>query len=75
MKAFAEGVDHSNRWTKFGDFTVPQALDLGVVDSAIRAIELAYQLGLEGKTSTAFLSHFSDMVFFAFEGVGPPQLH
>lgn len=75
MKAFAEGVDYSNRWTKFGNFTVPQAVDLGVVDSAIRAIELAYELGLEGATSTAFLSHFSDMVFFAFEGVGPPTIH
>lgn len=74
LKAFEEGVDHSNRWTKFGDFTVPPPVDLGTFSTAIEAIQAAYYLGAVGDTSTAFLSHFQDMAFFAFEGVhhAPP---
>lgn len=74
LKAFESGADHSNRWTKFGDFTVPPPVDLGTFKTAIEAIQAAYYLGAAGETSTAFLSHFQDMAFFAFEGVhhGPP---
>lgn len=71
LKAFREGLDHSNRWTKYGDFTVPPPVDLGTFKTAMEAIQAAYYLGAAGQTCTSFLSHFQDMAFFAFEGVHP----
>lgn len=69
LKAFIEGADYSNRWTKFGNFDVPPPVDLGRGFDALRSILAAYGLGECGHTVSSFLSRFSDCMFFAFEGV------
>lgn len=44
VKEFAEGEKWSNRWTKYGDGTVPPAIELGLVGSPLEAVEIAYAL-------------------------------
>lgn len=44
VKAFKEGALHSNRWTKYGDFDVPPAVQLGQVSSIREAVAIAYGL-------------------------------
>jgi len=44
VKEFAEGEKWSNRWTKYGEGSVPEPVELGIVNGPIEAIELAYSL-------------------------------
>lgn len=44
VKEFAEGEKWSNRWTKYGEGSVPEPVVLGTVSGPLAAIELAYSL-------------------------------
>lgn len=43
-KAYAEGKAFSNRWTKFGDFDMPAAVQLGHVKSQAEAVAIMFDL-------------------------------
>lgn len=65
-KAFADGSKWVNRWTHFGDVTVPPAVDLGIVTDAAEAIVLLYGLaGQDCRIETSYLSRFGDVFFLA----------
>ena len=67
-KAFEEGAKFSNRWTKFGDATVPPSVQLGYVTSMREAIELVFDLVAPGAAIvTSYLSHFKDVFFLVTE--------
>lgn len=44
VKEYAEGEKWSNRWTKYGEGSVPEPVILGIVNGPIEAIEIAYSL-------------------------------
>lgn len=44
VKEFSEGEKWSNRWTKYGEGSVPEPVVLGTVSGPLAAIELAYSL-------------------------------
>ncbi len=68
-KAFAEGAKFSNRWTKFGDVTVPASVQLGYVTSLREAIELVYSvLPKNADVVTSYLSRWGDVFFLVTEG-------
>lgn len=48
IKGFAEGDKWSNRWTKYGEGSVPAPVELGIYCGPIAAIEAAYALLPEG---------------------------
>lgn len=48
IKAFQEGEAESNRWTKYGDFDVPPAVDLGLFSSLQSLIEAGFSLLFSG---------------------------
>ena len=67
-KAFEEGAKWSNRWTKFGDFDTPRAVQLGEFPTMLDAIRAAYALALDVQvTASSFVSKWGDAFFVAFE--------
>lgn len=67
-KAFEEGAKFSNRWTKFGDVSIPPSVQLGYVTSMREAIELVYDLVAPGAAVvTSYLGHFKDVFFLVTE--------
>lgn len=48
IKSFQEGELESNRWTKYGDFDVPPAVDLGTFPNAQAMIEGSFALLFDG---------------------------
>lgn len=44
VKDYAEGEKWSNRWTKYGEGSVPEPEVLGIVNGPLEAIEVAYAL-------------------------------
>lgn len=48
VKDYAEGEKWSNRWTKYGEGSVPEPVELGIYCGPIAAIEAAYALLPEG---------------------------
>lgn len=44
VKDYAEGEKWSNRWTKYGEGSVPESVELGIYCGPIAAIEAAYSL-------------------------------
>ena len=67
-KAFEEGAKWSNRWTKFGDFDTPRAVQLGEFPTMLDAIRAAYALALDVQvTASSFVSKWGDSFFVAFE--------
>lgn len=69
LKAFREGVDHVNRWTKFGDVKVPKPIQIGYTNNMMGIVEMAYSFGAGGDTVSSFISRFGDAMFFAFENL------
>lgn len=67
-KAFEQGAKFSNRWTKFGDVTVPPSVQLGYVGSMREALGLVYDLlGDNVSVVTSYLSRFKDVFFLVTE--------
>lgn len=48
IKAFQDGELETNRWTKYGDFDVPPAVDMGTFPSAKAMMEGAFALLFDG---------------------------
>lgn len=48
VKDYAEGEKWSNRWTKYGEGSVPEPVEIGIYCGPIAAIEAAYALLPEG---------------------------
>ncbi|WP_369641694.1 hypothetical protein [Acidovorax sp. A79] len=69
-KAFEDGEKWSNRWTKFGDVTLPAPIDLGEFESIGDAMKNAALCYLSGRVDTMHMSRWGDWFYFAFEG-GP----
>jgi hypothetical protein len=69
MKAFQDGDDHVNRWTKFGQIPLPKPFHVGYCRNMIQAIEFAYSFGSQGDTVTSYLNSFGDLGFFVFENL------
>lgn len=42
VKEFTDGEAWSNRWTKYGQFDVPPAVDMGMVNTPLKAVEVAF---------------------------------
>lgn len=67
-KAFAEGDKWSNRWTRFGEMHVPDAVNLET-DSLRDLIVTAYRaVGSAGEVAGAVIGPDGDWFFFAGEG-------
>jgi hypothetical protein len=67
-KAFEDGAKWSNRWTKFGDFDTPRAVQLGEFPTLLDAMRAAYSLALDVQvTASSFVSKWGDSFFVAFE--------
>lgn len=69
MKAFEDGDDHVNRWTKFGSIAVPKPFHVGYCTSMMQCVEFAYSFGGAGDTVTSYLNSFGDLGFFVFENL------
>lgn len=67
-KAFEEGDKWSNRWTKFGDVTLPPPVDLGEHEDIASAMRAAAMVYLSGRVDAMHMSKFQDWFYFAFEG-------
>jgi len=69
-KSFEDGVKHSNRYSKFGDFDAPKAVKLGHMLDLRESIELVYSLVDDSREIVStYLSRFKDVFFFV---AGPP---
>lgn len=61
LKAFEDGEDFKNRWTKYGDFDVPPPVEMGMVTNLHEAIEVVYGfLGELHEIATARLDRWHD---------------
>ena len=71
MKAFELGEKHSNRWTKFGDVSIPPSVQLGYVSTMQEAVALVLELQPQGSDIvTCYLSRWMDVFYFVVEGGG-----
>ncbi|MET3512472.1 hypothetical protein ABIC63_000232 [Pseudacidovorax sp. 1753] len=67
-KAFAEGEKWTNRWTRFGEMSIPDAVKLET-DSLRDLIVDAYRaVGMSGEVAGAWIGPEGDWFFFAGEG-------
>lgn len=67
-KAFAEGEKWSNRWTKYGFADVPEAIDFGLVDTALDAVRAVYSFMVDAQqVVTARLDRWGEWFFLAAE--------
>jgi len=68
-KAFAEGMGAGvNRWAKYGAVEVAQPVDLGVMDTLLDALGVAYGILADVQAvATARLDRFRDWFFLAAE--------
>ncbi|WP_147476925.1 rolling circle replication-associated protein [Vandammella animalimorsus] len=72
-KAFTDGPSHSNRWTKFGDISEPESIQLGHMLDLREAICLMYDLLPQGsRIVTSYLSRWQDVFFLV--GEPPPAV-
>lgn len=74
VKAFEEGELESNRWTKYGDFDVPPAVDLGTFPSAQAMMEGAFALLFDGhRVDVMRFDRWKDW-FVLYAEAGPGKL-
>jgi hypothetical protein len=68
-KAFAEGMGKgSNRWAKYGNVEVPELVELGVAESLMQALGMAYDILDDAHVvATMALDRFQDWFFLAAE--------
>lgn len=72
VKEFSEGEKWSNRWTKYGEGSVPEPIDLGYVSTPQEAVEVAYSLLPEGhRVVVARLDRWKDWFVLHSEPVSP----
>ncbi|WP_312415523.1 hypothetical protein [Comamonas sp.] len=68
MKAFELGEKHSNRWTKFGDVTLPQSKRLGDFSTMQEAVAMVLGRQPEGsEIVNCYLSRWQDVFYFVVE--------
>jgi len=77
IKAFQDGELETNRWTKYGDFDVPPAVDLGMFPSAQAMMEGAFALLFDGhQVDVMRFDRWRDwFVLYAEEKVPRARLH
>lgn len=73
-KEFAAGEPYTNRYTKYGDFEVPQVINLGTVGSALEAVEVVYSLLGSRVVFNQGYSRFGDWFFLHGETMPPAVL-
>ncbi len=71
LKAFELGEMHVNRWTKFGDVTIPPSVHLGYVQSMQEAVGLVLDMQPAGSDIvTCYQSRWKDVFYFVVERSG-----